>query len=186
MIRLLLAFLLPFPIGIAMAAPVLLVNPGFESTKPGVRGNPEGWVTLQHAGPVSYTFTLDTEIRHGGLRGLRIDNIGPEPFGALFQQVPATNLRGKTVRLVAWLRTRDVVGSALGGGAAITLQAMQAGAVLAYNHMSKTPVKGTTDWARQEITLDIPANAEQLEVGAMLQGPGSLWLDDVELAVAER
>lgn len=160
---------------------VKLVNPGFESTKPGVRGDPEGWTAIQHAGPLSYTFKLDADVRHDGASSLRIDNVGPEPFGAVFQFLPATGLAGKTLKLSAQLRTRDVKGSGTGGGAVLTLQAMQGGATIAYNHMRDAPVAGTTDWKRYEIALAIPRAATRVEVGATLHGPGTLWLDDVEL-----
>jgi hypothetical protein len=49
--------------------------------------------------------------------------------------------------------------------------------------MADAPVKGTTGWTRYTITLAIPERAERVEIGAMLQGKGSLWLDDVELAL---
>ena len=167
----------------ADGAEVALVNPGFESTTPGVRGNPEGWVSIQHAGPLSYAFKVDADVHHDGERSLRVESIGPEPFGSVFQVLPAAALRGKTLRLSAWLRTRDVVGSGTGGGAVLTLQAMQGGATVAHNHMKDAAVKGTTDWRRYEITLAIPAAATQVEIGAMLHGPGTMWLDDVELTV---
>lgn len=170
---------------LALGAPVTLVNPGFESTKPGVRGDPEGWTGIQHAGPLSYTFKLDVDARHDGAASLRIASVGPEPFGAVFQQLPAAALRGKTLKLSAWLRTRDVVGSGTGGGAVLTLQAMQGGATIGYNHMKDGAVKGTTEWKRYEITLAIPPAADQVEVGAMLHGPGAMWVDDVELEIVE-
>jgi hypothetical protein len=169
----------------AAAATIALVNPGFESAKPGVRGDPEGWTGIQHAGPLSYSFKLDREVRHDGTASLRIDNVGPEPFGAIFQQFPAGALRGRTLKLSAWLRTRDASGSYTGGGAVLTLQAMQGGAPIAHNHMASAPIKGTTDWARHEIILVIPATTDQIEVGAMLHGPGTLWIDDVTLEVVE-
>jgi hypothetical protein len=176
-----------------LSAPVLgqnttiaLINPGFESTKPGMLGNPEGWFSIQHAGDLSYTFKLDTVDPHGGARSVRIDNVGPEPFGAIYQQVPATAHRGRRLRFAGWLRTKDARGSATGGGAVLMLQAMQGGAPLAWNHMKDAPVQGTTAWKRYEIELDVPAAADQIEVGAMLHGPGRLWLDDVELVVLAR
>jgi hypothetical protein len=167
----------------ATGAGVPLVNPSFESSKRGIGGGPEGWVAIQHAGPLSYTFNPDSSVRRGGAASVRIDNVGPEPFGAIFQQIPALALRGRSLRLVGWIKTRDVSGSATGGGAVLMLQAMKGGAVIAYDHMRDNPLKGTTDWTRREITLAIPAAAEQIELGAMLHGPGSLWLDDVEIEI---
>jgi len=163
------------------ASPIALTNPGFESTKPGMLGNPEGWFSIQHAGDLSYTFRLDTVEPHAGARSVRIDNVGPEPFGAIYQHVPAAAHRNRRVRLSAWLRTEDARGSATGGGAVLMLQAMQGGAPLAWNHMKDAAVQGTTPWKRYDIELDVPAGADQIEVGAMLHGPGRLWLDDVML-----
>ncbi len=159
------------------AGPYALVNAGFESTAPGRRNDPEGWFTFQHAGDVSYKFSLDTDSPHGGLRSLRIDNVGPEPYGAIAQVVEARYFAGKVARYSAWVRTRDVTGA--GGG--ITILALANGAPLAQNFMEATPIKGTTGWTRYTITLPVPPRAERLEFGAMLQGPGSLWLDDTEL-----
>lgn len=162
-----------------------LVNPGFESTKPGMLGNPEGWFSIQHAGDLSYTFKLDTTYAHGGARSVRVDNVGPEPFGAIYQILPAAAHRGRRLRLAAWLRTEDARGSATGGGGVLMLQAMQGGAPVAWNHMKDSPVKGTTKWERHAVELVVPATADQVELGAMLHGPGRLWLDDVELVVLE-
>lgn len=162
---------------------VALVNPGFESLTPGMLGNPEGWFSIQHAGDLSYTFKLDGTQAHGGARSVRVDNVGPEPFGAIYQQVEAAAHRGRRVRLSGWLRTEDARGSFTGGGAVLMVQAMQRGAPLAWNHMKESPVSGTTAWTRYAIELDVPAAADRLEVGAMLHGPGRLWLDDVELVV---
>jgi hypothetical protein len=166
----------------AMVA-IPLINAGFESTKPGMFGNPEGWVSIQHAGDLSYTFRLDEAVRHDGARSVRIDNVGPEPFGSIYQQLPAAAHRGKRLRFSAWLRTENVRGSVTGGGGVLILQAMQSGAPLAWNHMKDMPVAGSTEWKRYEVELDVPATADQIEVGAMLHGPGKLWLDDAELQV---
>lgn len=165
---------------VPVAAPtrgVALVNPGFESAKPGARGDPDGWFSFQHAGDVSYRFVVDGVEPRSGAKSLRIDNIGPEPYGAVAQIIIAAPHAGKLARLSGWLRTRD----ANDNGAVLTLLALQGGATLAQNFMLDAPVKGTTGWKRYTITLPIAKNADRIEVGAMMQGRGSLWLDDVEL-----
>jgi hypothetical protein len=91
---------------LAAETSIPLINPGFESHKPGARGNPEGWVSIQHAGDVSYTFRMDD-----------------------------------------------------------------------------APVRGSTDWQRYAIEIDVPAAADQIELGTMLHGPGAMWLDDVMLEI---
>ena len=155
----------------------MLVNPGFESVKPGARGNPDGWFSFQHAGDVSYRYVVDTTGPHSGTYSLRIDNIGPEPYGAVAQIIAAAPHAGKVARFSGWLRTRDANDS----GAVLTLLMMQGGATLAQNFMLDAPVKGTTGWKRYTITLPVAKGADRIEVGAMMQGRGSVWFDDVEL-----
>jgi len=159
-----------------------IINPGFESTVPGRRGDPEGWFTFQHAGDKSYSFTLDSEGPRTGTRSLRIENVGPEPYGAVAQSFEAAAHRGKVARFSAWLRTRDVSET----GAVLTLMTLQAGVPQAQNFMAESPVKGTTGWTRYTITLPVPNGAARIEIGAMLQGKGALWLDDVELEFVNR
>jgi len=166
-------------------ASVPLVNPGFESAAPGRQGAPDGWVAIQHAGPLSYTVTLDTEAPRSGGQSARIDNVGPEPFGTLYQIVPAAPLRGKTLRFSGWLRTRDAKGNVFGAGAGLNLHTMRGGYVVDHAQMRMDAVGGTTDWARYEVHLRVANTADQIEAGASLFGPGTVWLDDVALDVVE-
>jgi hypothetical protein len=47
--------------------------------------------------------------------------------------------------------------------------------------MRKDAVGGTTGWARHELVLKVPQEADDIEVGLNLFGPGTAWLDDAEL-----
>ena len=167
----------------AGTTPIALVNPGFESRLPDAPSLPAGWEIAQHAGATSYEFTLDGKIVHNGKQSLRIDNVGSEPYGMVSQELPVGELRGKTLRLSAYLRTRDVTGNRYGRGAALVLQALVQGSPLAFNHMRDAPARGTTEWTRHEVTLAIPPQTQKILVGAMLTGPGTVWLDDVALEV---
>lgn len=173
----------PFAPAAVPAGPlrVSVANAGFESPERGPRGDPQGWFSFQHAGPLSYKFSVDATERHGGERSLRIDNTGPEIYGAIAQGLDARPWRGKVARLSAWVKTRD----ADDGGAVLTLLALQTGATLAQNFMPDAPIKATTGWKRYTITLTLPANTDKVEVGAMLRGRGAAWLDDVELEIVE-
>ncbi len=158
---------------------VALVNAGFESTVPGVRGDPEGWFSFQHAGPLSYKYTADTAQKKSGERSLRIDNIGPEIYGAVAQGVDARPHKGKVAKLSGWVKTID----ANDNGVVLTLLATQSGSTMAQNFMLDAPIKGTTDWKHYTITLPVPPAADRVEVGMMLRGKGTVWLDDVELEI---
>ncbi len=160
---------------------ITLVNAGFESTVPGARGDPEGWFSFQHAGPLSYKYTSDTSQKKSGERALRIDNIGPEIYGAVAQGVDARPHKGKVAKLSGWVKTID----ANDNGVVLTLLATQGGSTVTQNFMLDAPIKGTTEWKRYTITLPVPAAADRVEVGMMLRGKGTVWLDDVELEIVE-
>lgn len=168
-----------------VGTPIALVNPGFESAETGPLGNPEGWFSYQHAGPRSYEFDVDDTVAKGGRRSFRITNVGPEPFGTISQGLPARELRGKTLRYSAWIRTQDVQGNRLGKGAQMRIVAMRSGSPVAHNFGRETAASGTTEWTRKEISLTVPPTAETVEIGALLFGPGKLWLDDATLEIVD-
>ena len=163
-----------------------LANAGFESAKPGRLGAPDGWWAIQHAGPTSYKFTADTTTKHAGERSLRIDNVGSEPFGSIFQTIDAAPWRGKTLRLAGWIRTEGTTGNRYGSGAGLNVHAIRGGYSREVSQMRKNAVHGTTGWTRYEVVLDVSKDAEQIELGLNLFGGGTAWLDDVTLDVVEK
>lgn len=164
---------------------VTLVNPGFESTNPGQLGAPEGWWAVQHAGPKSYTFTLDPSKPRSGKHSMKVENVGPEPFGNIFQKLDARPYRGGTLRFAAWVRTEGTTGNPYGAGAGLTLFAMRGGYPIAHVTMSKDGLHGTVDWARYEVVLRVPVDADHIEAGLSLFGGGVAWIDDVALDVVD-
>ncbi len=170
---------------LASASPVPLVNPGFESNRPGSEGAPEGWTAIQHAGEESYDFALDSGRRKSGTQSMRIRRIGAEPYGTVMQVIDAAPLAGKTVRLSAWMRTEGVPDAGR-GGAGLVLTAMRGSSILAYEFMKRARLRGTSDWQRVSIELALPARTTRLEAGATLEGAGTAWVDDFELEIVER
>ena len=166
-------------------ASIALVNPGFESTEPGKLGAPHGWWALQHAGPESYRFSLDTVHARSGKQSLRIENVGPEPYGTVYQVVDAMPHRGKTLRLAAWMRTEGATGNRFASGAGLHLQTHRGGFPRDTAPMRRNAVHGTTEWTRYEIALAVGDDVDRVEVGLNLFGPGVAWLDDVALDIVE-
>ena len=61
--------------------------------------------------------------------------------------------------------------------------------VLGFDGMEHRLVRGTTDWKRYEVILDVPEDSTGISFGLMLIGGGSpahcgAWIDDVELGLA--
>lgn len=168
----------------ALAAPIALVNPGFDSKEPGDGDSPKGWYSSQHTGSVSYDFALDSGRRKSGTHAMRIKNIGPEPWGTVAQVIPATAYAGKTVRLSAWVRTEGVP-AGRNNGVSLLLLAQRGGQLLAHVPSKGGRVQGDTDWARRTVELELPPATNRIEFGATLEGAGTAWVDGFELEVVE-
>lgn len=55
--------------------------------------------------------------------------------------------------------------------------------VVAFDNLQDRSVKGTTNWKRYEIVVDIAENAISLTFGPMLVGKGQAWFDDLSLEI---
>jgi hypothetical protein len=127
----------------------------------------------------AYEFAVDTDVFRSGKQSIRIRSLAGDRGGAIYQVLPAADLRGKTVELSGWLKTDD----ATSGGAVLTLRAFRGDRLLEYNIMRKAPVKGTTEWTRYSIPLKLSKNVSSLEVGVALDSKGTVWADNLELNV---
>jgi hypothetical protein len=85
-------------------------------------------------------------------------------------------LRGKRVRLSAWIKTANA--SNWGGMQMVVLGDDEK--VLALDDMGDRPIHGTTDWQQCSIVADIPKEAAKISFRAFLRGEGELWCDDVQ------
>jgi hypothetical protein len=156
-------------------------TPSFETAKEGTVDIPDGWIAMQHAGKPSYKVALDESVRRNGKRSVRIENTGPEPVGTVQQALSAAPYRGKTLRFSGWLRTEGATGNVFGTGAGLMLNSMRGGYPHVYSQMQGNAVNGTTDWTRYEVVLTVPNDADHLEIGVLLFGPGNAWFDDAAL-----
>lgn len=96
-----------------------------------------------------------------------------------FARAPYDQLYGKRVRLSAWLKTRNVEQWC---GLEIIVFGPN-DQVLLVNDMRGRPVFGTTDWSEQQIVVDVPGDATNIAVLALLYGKGEVWSDGFRLQV---
>ncbi len=64
-------------------------------------------------------------------------------------------------------------------------------ATLAFDNMydcggNNRSIKGTTDWKKYEVVVDVPANSGNIYYGALLSAGGTLWLDDLKIEVVDQ
>ena len=177
--------LLAFPF---LAITVLAQTPSTTSTvtqRSGVRGQlPAGWsIPDPGAGsvPEAYEVGLDRTVKHSGNASayIKAATLGAQGgFMALTQGIRAEQYRGKRLMFSGYIRTQEVVGSAglwvqIGGG----------GGSVGFDNMRERPDKGTMDWAKYEVVLDVPENSVAVAFGFRLSGPGQAWVDDLNFEV---
>jgi hypothetical protein len=146
---------------------------------------PTGWIKAG-SDPNEYEVGIDSSIRHGGRASgyVKATATTLHGFGTLMQTAGAGDYLGKRVRLSAFVRSERVAS----GWAGVWLRVDGEGqnqrpSVLGFDNMQRRPIKGTTDWTRVEIVLDVPAEAVDLAFGILLAGDGEVWLDDVSFEV---
>ena len=93
------------------------------------------------------------------------------------QTIKAENYLGKRLRLSGYIKSEDVEGWS---GMWMRIDGenyMQMG----FDNMRNRPIKGTSDWKKYEIVLDIPPDSKSINYGVLLNGDGKVWFDDFKL-----
>ena len=157
---------------------IALKNAGFEQS-PVDGDRAPGWACAAHSDPGSFRCGVDTSVKTEGRNSLRIERVRPEPWGLATQVVADRKLQGQRVRYSVSVRTEGATGA--GGGAFLMVQG-PGGATIA--HQQKLE-QGTTGWTRQALELVVPAGAETIVAGAILEGGGKLWIDAARIEVLE-
>jgi hypothetical protein len=143
---------------------------------------PAGWKATGLT-PQYYEMFADSTVRYGGKAGASLkakESAAKKSWSTLGQGIEPDEYRGKRVRLSGYLKSADA------GWAAFWLRidAPTFDAVpLAFDNMDDRQVKGTTDWKKYELVLDVPSEASLIAFGVMLGGKGQIWVDDLQLDV---
>ena len=94
------------------------------------------------------------------------------------QGIKADDYRGKRVRLSGYVKGENIAQYA-----GLWLRVDGAGYSLNFDNMSNRPIKGTTDWKKYEVVLDVPEESIAIAFGILLRGEGQVWIDDLQLEV---
>jgi hypothetical protein len=142
---------------------------------------PEGWY-LAGSNPASYEIARDSLVTRNGKASGRLSSIkDPSGFGTLMQNIQATNYLGKRVRLSGWIKSKDVESWA---GMWMRVDGPNSKST-AFDNMQSRPIKGTMDWARYEIVLDVAQGSEGIFFGILLGQRGTVWLNDLKLETVD-
>lgn len=132
-----------------------------------------------------YRISKNSDFVHGGQNACLIESTAAsDTFNGIVQSITASKYLGKRILLSAYIKSDNIKGRG-----AIWMRADSDSGIVSFDNMSlgklDKSVKGTTDWKRYDIVLDIPVNAQDIHIGAFLSGSGKMWLDDLSLTIVD-
>lgn len=112
---------------------------------------------------------------------LAIPDADTSRFGALFQAASARSFVGKRLELSGYIASHDAP-----AGASLWLRADAGdGTTVGFENTLPRGIRGTQDWSYQNIVMDIPPEAATLIYGAVLNGRGTLYVDDLQFTIVD-
>lgn len=138
---------------------------------------PDGWFKAG-SDPDKYEMGLDDEVFNNGQNSAFIRSTANKikGFGTLMQTCSANDYLGKKVKMTGYLKSENVEGWA---GLWLRVDGTGRAESLSFDNMQDRPIKGTSDWTKCEIILNVPDNSSTLNFGALLSGTGKIWFDNI-------
>jgi len=143
---------------------------------------PPGWY-LAGNDPASFEVSRDAAVAHNGKKSASLASTRvPKGFGTLMQSFSATDYLGKRLRLTAWVKASDVKDWA---GVWMRVDGSDSKS-LGFDNMQNRPIKGTRDWTRYEVVLDVPEGAAAIAFGILVSGEGKVWISDIGFETVDK
>lgn len=147
------------------------LNLGFEKYE---QSRFSGW---DNFGNGNYKIAMDSVIVKSGKQSASIEfTQDNSDFKALAFTLPG-NYEGRKITLSGYIKTENVTDGYAGLW-------MRIDPSVAFDNMNARGIKGTTDWQKYEVTLDMnPDRTKQIVVGALLVGKGKMWIDELAVSI---
>jgi erythromycin esterase len=129
-----------------------------------------------------YECGIETGFAHSGDISAYIKSTALDAahFSFLHQGIEPDAYLNKRIRLSAYVKVLGVKKAA-----GLWMRIDGPTGYLRLDDMNKRPIMGTSNWTRYEIVLDVPKSSTRITFGLHFNGPGKVWIDDVELEIVE-
>jgi hypothetical protein len=112
-------------------------------------------------------------------------------FGTMMQCIDPADYAGKRVRFSGYVKAEEVTSWA---GLWMRVDgptppnpdapvALPKTIPLGFDNMQDRPIRGTRDWTRYDVVLDVARDATNICLGILLDGEGKVWLNGVTFEV---
>lgn len=134
---------------------------------------PKGWTIF---GEGSGNITTSLDVVKEGKASVVLEIKNGSGFKALAFTLPQV-YAGKEITLSGYIKTENVSQDFAGLW-------MRIDPDVAFDNMQSRGIKGTTDWTKYEVTLQMqPEKTNQIVLGAILSGEGKMWVDDLKITI---
>lgn len=122
-----------------------------------------------------------SEEKHNNNSVYYIKSIKPvtEGFGTISKRMPPGDYTGERVRLTGNIKTADIDGYVGMWMRVDGPETHETGKSLSFDNMNNRPIKGTNDWKKYEIVLDVPGSSIEIFYGVLVSGNGQVWISDL-------
>lgn len=149
---------------------------------------PEGWFKAGDK-PISYDMGTDKGAGHDGKNAATIKSVDKtiDGFGTLMQNCSPEKYLGKRVRMSGYIKTKDVSDWA---GFWFRVDTKDGEKNMPFDNMhdgkKDRSLKGTTEWKKYDLVLDVPQSTTNLAYGALLAGTGQIWFDNLKFEIVDK
>ncbi len=113
-------------------------------------------------------------------------NISEKSFVTLMQDCLPDKFLGKRVRMTGMLKTEQVDGWA---GLWLRIDVKTDTFAAIFDNMKEgirdRSIRGTNDWKKYDIVLNVPSNAINMAYGGAISGTGQIWFDNLTFEVVD-
>jgi hypothetical protein len=134
--------------------------------------------------PTSYQMLIDSSAGQDGKNVLTIKSTENkiDGFGTLMQYFLPDKYLGKRIRMTGYMKSADVKSWA---GFWLRVDQENSKKSLSFDNMQDRAIKGTTEWKKYEIVLDVPLNASNIAFGALLDNTGQIWFEKLNFEIVD-
>jgi hypothetical protein len=144
---------------------------------------PAGWFISGDQAD-SYEMGIDKGAGMNGKNAVTIKSINKtiNGFGTLMQNSMPDKYLGKKIKMSGYMKSKDVAEKA-----AFWLRIGQpdSDSPFSFDNMEDRPIKGTTDWKKYDLIVDVPSKATNISYGAMLSGTGQIWFANLSFEIVD-
>ena len=132
--------------------------------------------------PNSYEVGNDEDIKYNNDSSIYLKSIADvkEGFGTIMRSMKPDEYINKRIKLTGYIKSENVDNWA---GMWMRVDGPEHNKSLQFDNMSKRPLKGTNDWAKYEIVLDVPDKSTMIAYGVLVAGNGQVWFSNLSIEV---